>query len=52
MHWFFTVLLIAASAGILVFTGLLLRWLFTTAPAAAAACAAEPTVERPEEPAA
>lgn len=32
MPWFFTVLLIASSAGILAFTGYLLRRLFTTEP--------------------
>jgi hypothetical protein len=34
VHWFFTGLLIAASAGTVVFGGLLLRRLFTTEPAA------------------
>ena len=34
MHWFFTGLLIAASAGTVAFTGYLLRRLFTTEPAA------------------
>ena len=33
MHWFFTVLLIAASAGTVGFGALLLRRLFTTEPA-------------------
>lgn len=33
MNWFFSGLLIAASAGILGFTGYLLRRLFTTEPA-------------------
>jgi hypothetical protein len=32
VEWLFTGLLIAASAGITVFTGYLLRRLFTTAP--------------------
>jgi hypothetical protein len=32
VEWLFTGLLIAASAGIAVFTGYLLRRLFTTAP--------------------
>ncbi|MFC4948503.1 hypothetical protein [Pseudonocardia sp. GCM10023141] len=32
MHWFFTGLLIAASAGTLAYTGYLLRRLFTTPP--------------------
>ncbi len=32
MHWFFTGLLIAASAGTVAWTGLLLRRLFTTEP--------------------
>lgn len=36
MHWFFTGLLILASAGTLGFTGLLLRRLFTTEPVLAA----------------
>ena len=31
MHWFFTGLLIAVSAGTVAFTGYLLRRLFTTA---------------------
>ncbi|WP_281424703.1 hypothetical protein [Pseudonocardia nigra] len=34
MHWFFTGLLIAASAGTVAFTGYLLRRLFTTEPGA------------------
>jgi hypothetical protein len=34
VHWFFTGLLIAASAGTVAFTGYLLRRLFTTEPAA------------------
>ncbi|GEL18208.1 hypothetical protein [Pseudonocardia asaccharolytica] len=33
MHWFFTGLLIATSAGVVAFTGYLLRRLFTTEPA-------------------
>jgi hypothetical protein len=33
VHWFFTVLLIAASAGTVGFGGYLLRRLFTTEPA-------------------
>jgi hypothetical protein len=33
VHWFFTGLLIAASAGTVAFGGLLLRRLFTTEPA-------------------
>lgn len=33
MHWFFTGLLIAASAGTVAWTGHLLRRLFTTEPA-------------------
>lgn len=37
MYWLFTGLLIAACAGTAGFTGLLLRRLFTTAPAAAVA---------------
>jgi hypothetical protein len=32
VHWFFTALLIAASAGIVGYTGYLLRRLFTTEP--------------------
>lgn len=32
MHWFFTGLLILASAGTLAYTGYLLRRLFTTPP--------------------
>ncbi|WP_181779659.1 hypothetical protein [Pseudonocardia pini] len=52
MHWFFTVLLIAASAGTVAFTGALLRRLFTTAPDAAAALAVAPTEDPPEEPSA
>lgn len=52
MHWFFTVLLIAASAGTVAFTGFLLRRIFTTAPDAAAALAARPNEEVPEEPSA
>lgn len=32
MHWFFTGLLIAVSAGTVAFTGHLLRRLFTTGP--------------------
>lgn len=32
MHWFFTGLLILASAGMLAYTGYLLRRLFTTPP--------------------
>ncbi|WP_267460898.1 hypothetical protein [Pseudonocardia abyssalis] len=32
MHWFFTGLLIAASAGTVAYTGYLLRRLFTTEP--------------------
>ncbi|GAA1839091.1 hypothetical protein GCM10009836_17680 [Pseudonocardia ailaonensis] len=52
MHWFFTVLVIGASAGTLAFTGALLRRLFTTAPDAAAALAAHPTEDLPEEPSA
>jgi hypothetical protein len=51
VHWFFTVLLIAASVGTVVFTGALLRRLFTTAPDAAAALA-HPTEDLPEEPSA
>lgn len=35
MHWFFTGLLIAASAGTVAFGAHLLRRLFTTGPAAA-----------------
>jgi hypothetical protein len=34
VHWFFTGLLIAASAGTVAFTGYLLRRLFTTGPGA------------------
>jgi hypothetical protein len=34
VHWFFTGLLIAASAGTVAFTGYLLRRLFTTEPGA------------------
>ncbi|WP_255684294.1 hypothetical protein [Pseudonocardia sp. TRM90224] len=34
MHWVFTGLLIAVSAGIVVYTGYLLRRLFTAEPAA------------------
>lgn len=34
VNWFFSGLLIAVSAGVLGFTGYLLRRLFTTAPAA------------------
>jgi hypothetical protein len=52
VHWFFTVLLIAASVGTVVFTGALLRRLFTTAPDAAAALAAHPTEDLPDEPSA
>jgi hypothetical protein len=52
VHWFFTVLLIAASAGTVAFTGFLLRRLFTTAPDAAAALATRPTEEVPQEPSA
>ena len=52
MQWFFTVLLIAASAGTVAFTGALLRRLFTTAPDAAAALAVHPAEEPPEEPSA
>ncbi|MFC5994501.1 hypothetical protein ACFQE5_09795 [Pseudonocardia hispaniensis] len=33
MHWFFTGLLIATSAGVVAYTGYLLRRLFTTEPA-------------------
>jgi hypothetical protein len=33
VHWFFTGLLIAASAGTVAYTGWLLRRLFTTEPA-------------------
>ena len=33
MHWFFTGLLIAVSAGTVAYGGLLLRRLFTTSPA-------------------
>jgi hypothetical protein len=36
VHWFFTVLLIAASAGTVAFGAHLLRRLFTTEPPAAA----------------
>lgn len=35
MHWFFTALLIAASAGTVGYAGYLLRRLFTTEPAKA-----------------
>jgi hypothetical protein len=34
VHWFFTGLLIAASAGTVAYTGYLLRRLFTTEPPA------------------
>jgi hypothetical protein len=34
VNWFFSGLLIAASAGVVVFTGYLLRRLFTTEPGA------------------
>lgn len=37
MHWFFTALLIATSAGVVGYTGYLLRRLFTTEPDAAVA---------------
>ncbi len=42
VHWFFTALLIAASAGTVGFTGYLLRRLFTTEPDVPAAV---PTLE-------
>jgi hypothetical protein len=55
VEWLFTGLLIAASAGIAVFTGYLLRRLFTTAPGrpdapvptSAAGFAGQPSPEEP-----
>jgi hypothetical protein len=49
VHWFFTGLLIAASAGTVAFTGLLLRRLFTTAPEAAATLTASFAAPAPSD---
>jgi len=43
VHWFFTALLIAASAGTVGFTGYLLRRLFTTEPDRGVAATLEST---------
>ena len=48
MYWFFTVLLIVASAGTVGFACYLLRRLFTTAPAAAGIAGAVDVAGEPQ----